>query len=508
MFPRFVHSVLRFTSPAAALLFAFTSTVCRAANATDLAAARLFPAPGATEVPPDTPLRLTFDVTPTLGASGTIQIVATATNTIVETIDVGLPSAAKDIGGLPHFNYYPVIIANQAVTIHPHAPLDYDTSYHVTITPGAWVTENEACLGITDSATWHFHTKAAPPTAGTSRLIVAADGTGDFCTVQAALDFIPDGNTTPATVFVRAGIYEELIFLTNKHAVTLLGEDRQGTVITYANNANFNPSGGNPYAVGSDPSGARVRRGDSIYRRGVLLAHRVEGLTIANLTIRNTTPRGGSQAEAIILNGTIEARAIITRVDLYSFQDTLQINGQACVSDSYIEGDVDFMWGTGPCYFENCVCRSTRSDAYYTQIRNPGTNHGYIYLNCTFEGTPGVTGNFLSRIEPARFPHSEVVLLDCVLGESVGAIAWRIDKKRDGTEGDPSNLHFWEFHSTTSDGQPVDISQRLAASRQLVLPADAATIANYRNPAFVLGHDWDPRSAPIFATLAASQTPP
>ena len=118
----------------------------------------------------------------------------------------------------------------------------------------------------------------------------------------------------------------------------------------------------------------------------MFLAHRVNDLVIANLTLHNTTPQGGSQAEAIILNGGPDAHAILANLDLYSFQDTLQINGQAYITNCYIEGDVDFMWGKGPCFFENCEAKSLRSNAYYTQIRNPATNHGYVYKDCKFDG--------------------------------------------------------------------------------------------------------------------------
>ena len=240
---------------------------------------------------------------------------------------------------------------------------------------------------------------------------------------------------------------------------------------------------------------AEPRVGGSIYRRGVFLAHRVNDLVIANLTFRNTTPQGGSQAEAIILNGSPGARAILRDVDLYSYQDTLQINGQAYLSNCYIEGDVDFMWGTGPCFFENCVCRSLRSGACYTQIRNPVTNHGYVFLRCVFDGLPGIKDNYLSRIDPVRFPYSEMVLLECILGNAVGPVAWQFQGAPGAPAATASNVHFWEFNSHSADGKPVDVSRRLAGSRQLAHPGDTATIANYSNPAFVLGNDWNPKRA-------------
>ena len=238
-----------------------------------------------------------------------------------------------------------------------------------------------------------FTTKDAAPAAGTAKLTIANDGSGDFCTVQGAVDFIPDKNTTPTTLLLKKGTYTELVAIQNKHNLTFLGEDRKESIIQYADNDKLNHNNG--------PQGKHV------YHRGVFLVNKCNDFTLANLTINDTTPKGGSQAEAIIFNGSNTAHAIVTNVDLHSLQDTLQINGQAYVSNCYIEGDVDFMWGKGPCFFENCECKSPNSHAYYTQIRNTDANHGYVYLNSTFgTETPGVNAMFLSahrshRLSPA-----------------------------------------------------------------------------------------------------------
>jgi hypothetical protein len=110
-----------------------------------------------------------------------------------------------------------------------------------------------------------------------------------------------------------------IVCFVGKHRVTFLGEDRKKTVIAYPNNELFNyNAGGNPFAPGFNPSAARVGYG-GVYRRGLFLAHRVTDLAIVNLTLHNTTPQGGSQAEALIINGTPDARAILSNVDLRSF---------------------------------------------------------------------------------------------------------------------------------------------------------------------------------------------
>jgi hypothetical protein len=83
-----------------------------------------------------------------------------------------------------------------------------------------------------------------------------------------------------------------------------------------------------------------------------------------------------------------------------------------------------------------------------------------------------------------------VVLIDCVMTDAVSPAAWRFDQG-----GDAANVRFWEYNSKSPDGRPVDVSQRLTGSRQLTQPQDASIIAQYSDPKFVLGHDWNPRAA-------------
>jgi pectin methylesterase-like acyl-CoA thioesterase/lysophospholipase L1-like esterase len=447
----------------------------------------IFPPAGAINICIDTPLRLTFDGPPTLSQSGTAQILDD-TGTVVDAIDLSARTLSKTIGGLPNFNYYPVVInGNEAVVAFKNNILNYGKSYELRITAGLFVDKNgKAAAGLEAVKTWRFSTKPAPTLLSTKsphRIIIAADGSGDFATVQGAIDFIPAGNTAPTAFFIRKGTYHEIIYLSNRHNLTVMGEDRQGAIIAYANNQGLNNTDNNAMPGG--------------YRRGMFRAANCNDLTIAHLTLHNTTPQGGGQAEAIILNGGANAHAIITDVDMYSHQDTLQINGQAYVSNCYIEGDVDFMWGAGPCFFENCRLRALRNKSMYTQIRNPATNHGYIYNNCKFEGAPGVAESILSRVLQTRFPASEVVLLNCMLTDAVSPVGWRLD-----SPAESPYIHFWEYNSRDPQGNPIDDSKRLAASRRLTIPADAETIANYSNAAWVLGGDWNPELASVFKLQA------
>jgi pectin methylesterase-like acyl-CoA thioesterase len=72
-------------------------------------------------------------------------------------------------------------------------------------------------------------------------VVVAADGSGDFTTVQGAIDWVPDRSPRRVTVFIRNGNYEEIVYFRNKSNMTIQGEDRDKVVVFYANNEVFNP---------------------------------------------------------------------------------------------------------------------------------------------------------------------------------------------------------------------------------------------------------------------------
>ena len=462
----------------------------------------LFPANHTQGVCPDTLLKLTFPTPPALGIAGQIHIYDASDNHLVDTVDVTVPAYATSseetngghatsvqiaacaaaqsytIGGADGFHLYPVIINGNVAIIYPHHhALDYHKTYYVEMDSGVLYDRTGPFAGFNGSISWSFSTKDAPPAADSPRLVVADDGSGDFATVQGALDFIPIKNTRRVTLFIQPGNYTEIVFFADKSNITFLGADRQQTVIGYANNNKFN----------TQPNTSE-KPGEHFYYRSSFMGNHVTGIQLVNLTLKNTTPKNGSQAEALILVG---GQNILDQVNLSSRQDTLQINDSAYVADSYIEGDVDFMWGRGPVFFQNCILYSL-NPGYYTQIRNTDANHGFVYVGCHFDGAANPKGTFLSRIDPAVYPNSEVVLLNCALGANISPVAWILNNASTAPD-----VHFWEYNSiNVADGKPADISNRAPFSKQLTLPQDAVTIANYSDPAFVLG-GWTPAMAPI-----------
>jgi pectin methylesterase-like acyl-CoA thioesterase len=328
---------------------------------------------------------------------------------------------------------------------------------------------------------WSFATRTARPAATAPTLTVAADGTGDFCTVQGAIDFIrpnqPDRGRI--TILVRKGVYHELVDIPQgKNLITLRGEDRHASIIACANNAVVNP------------------------QHRTMMGVQADDITIQNLTLHNLTPKGGKQSETLQVRG---ARCLILDDDFFSFQDTLRLDGGVYVKNCFVAGDVDFIWGYGTVFFDHCTLRAL-NNGFFVQSRNNAQHVGYVFDHCTLETAPAATRVVLARIHPQGYPYSNVVFLSCRMGPGIVPEGWELDRGTDRDhfpvsaaaaatrpEGQNSapvdndqpapNVHFWEYQSTDLAGQPVDVSHRLSVSRQLTA-AEAAPLAD---PAKVLG---------------------
>jgi hypothetical protein len=437
-----------------------------------LAVTALGPDNGAAGVCIDMPLSITFDQPPQLGTSGTIEV-HRADGSLADSIDLADPNSATRLiggaaaGGVPYaFHYYPVLISGNTATIYLHQSLGYGQTYYVTMDPGV-VTDADGnpFEGINDPTTWSFSTRDTAPPAGTTHLTVAADGTGDFCTVQGAIDFVPQNNTQRVVISVGAGTYNEIVYVrSNKPFITVDGEDRDHTVIQYANNSNFNGqvSGNFRTMFGVDAN----------------------DFVLTNITLHNTTPHGGSQAEAFRSGSQ---RILLNHVDLMSFQDTLLLQGKGFVNDCYIEGDVDFMWGVGSVFFQNCELKAVTSNGYYTMIRNPQGVPGDIFVNCRLtRANDAITGSYLARIDPNVFPYSQVVYINCAMDAHVRPVGWLLNNATEAPD-----VEFWEYHSTDLQGNLLDVSQRSPVSRQLT----DEEAAQWSDPALVLG-GWVPDTDP------------
>jgi pectin methylesterase-like acyl-CoA thioesterase len=441
----------------------------------------------------DTPLTITFPSAPSLGTTGSITV-HNADGSVADTINLADPAsftetvggATDAAGNLHYFRYYPVIVTGDTATVYLHHELAYGRTYYVTADPAVFT--GTSFTGISDPATWRFTTTHRRPRPDARIITVDSHGHGDFCTVQGAIDAVPASNTVPRLIKVASGTYRELDWVApDKPHITVQGQSQTGTVIEYANNNTLNSADTTDICA---RQAIPVHDDYNCWRSNFSVE--ADSVTLEDLTLLNTTPYGGSQAEAFRGNA---GRITLNRVSLLSYQDTIRLQGLGYVTNSYIQGDVDFTWGVGTVFWTHDELKSSRA-GYVTQVRNPAGQHGYVFYDDTLTRAPGVADGsvYLGRIDPTVYPYSQAVYIDTTMDAHINPAGWLLNNA-DCSAG--AHLQFWEYGSTNPEGQPVDTSQRLACSRQLT----AAEAARWSDPAFVLG-GWVP--ATVNATVTGT----
>ena len=505
--------------------FLFLTTMSMQKSSYEAITYKMFPVDKAINVNPDTHLRFIFHSEPVLGNSGKIRIYDASDDKLVDSLDLSIPPGPKVpnrervpytktpykyvsgnftnantkpgtpsggalptpdnyqltiIGGFTDgFHFYPVIIHDTVAIIYlRNNLLEYNKTYYVEIDSGVFNLKDNSFKGITGKTDWTFSTKKAPPPVNSKQLVVAGDGSGDFNTVQGAIDFVPDYKPERTIILIKNGIYEEIVYFRNKTNVTFLGEDRDKVVVCYANNEVFNPHPANIATnewLGTFPS-----------RRAAFMGDNCSGIYLVNFTIRSINEKP-AQAEGLLLAGS---ENIVYNVSVFGSGDALQINGSVYLENTSITGAGDDILGRGPSFFKNCELISMGGPHMW--IRNTKLNHGNIFLNCVFK-TIGKVETVIARAPDNHgitYPYCEAVLLNCVL-EGVKPEGWG------PVGGETANVHYWEYNSTNlKDGKPVDVSKRSPVSRQLTMKKDSEIITNYSNPTYVLG-GWTPSMAPI-----------
>lgn len=404
----------------------------------------------------DTLLRIRFSSSDVRLGAGTLRIYD-AGGGLVDTIDLGLNASngaqIRTIGGADYYAH-PVILRGNEATVYPHpGVLRTQTTYYVLMDTGFFRDAAGADVeGVTDPAVWRFTTKAVlPDPEEVTNVIVAADGTGDFATVQGAIDWIPADSDRSYTVHIRRGVYEEILRVpAGKNRITFVGEGWRETVLTYANNNNFQ----------LEIAGTATRC--MFYAGG-------DDLVFKNLTFTNSTPQGGSQAEAVRVQGS---RILFDNCNFCSYQDTILVNSPyvsaGFFNKCFVQGDVDFIWGSGMAYFNRCEIRAMRragnAPGIYTQARTPQDTYGLVFVDCVLTASaPGMSNWTLGRDGGNAHPYGNVAWIRCRMDAHISPLGWS-----DGGLVDKSTLRFWEYRSTDLTGTNlIPTNRRVRWSRQI-----------------------------------------
>jgi pectinesterase len=308
----------------------------------------------------------------------------------------------------------------------------------------------------------------ATETKNPTQLTVAPDGTGDYKTIQEAVNAVRDFSQQQVTIHIRKGTYHEKIVIpTWKTHIFLLGDDAANTIITY-----------DDYSGKPLPSTAEKPGKYSTFSSYTLQVKgndfRAEKLTIEN--------KAGRVGQAVALH--VEAdRCVFKGCRITGNQDTLLAaasSSRQLYQNCYIEGTTDFIFGAATAVFQNCEIKSL-ANSYITAASTAADEpYGFVFISCRLTADSGVHKVFLGR--PWR-PYAKVVFSKCELGNHIAPQGWH-NWNNLANEG---TAFYAEFQNT---GPGADTSQRVSWSKQLSPDEMKAIVAHV----FDKKDSWNPEA--------------
>lgn len=304
-------------------------------------------------------------------------------------------------------------------------------------------------------------------------ITVAQDGSGNFKTIQEAINSVRDLGQERVKILIKKGAYyEKLLVPSWKTNISLIGEDKDQTIIS---NADFS---GKPYPLGKDGTG---RDKFGTFNSYTLL---VQGndVVLENLTIVNAAGPVG-QAVALHVEGD---RFIARNCKMLGHQDTLyatKSQSRQFYQDCYIEGTTDFIFGQATAVFQNCTINSLSNSYITAAATTAGQKFGFVFLGCKLTAVEKAAKVYLGR--PWR-PYAKTVFINCELGSQIVPEGWN-PWKGDAMFPDKEKTAYYAEYD--SKGPGADVKRRVPWSHQLnTKEAKQYTIKNVLSGA----DNWNP----------------
>lgn len=317
-------------------------------------------------------------------------------------------------------------------------------------------------------------------------LVVAKDGSGNYTTLQAAIDAAPTNSTVPYKIFIKNGKYREKVTIpSTKPFLYLIGESINGVIISYDDYA------GKPGVT--EIATLTINSNDCV---------------LMEMTVENSWGRKFDGPQALAVKGNAD-RLIFKNCRFISGQDTVMANGagkRQYFKNCYIDGNTDYIYGSAIAVFDSCVVFSRdrldgSTGGYLTAANTPiGQTYGYVFRDCLLPNNNGQTFYTLGRpwgndVPPAT-SETKVVFLNCKMGSTVVPARWSPWSATTNT----SLITYAEYNTTYFNGSKVDLSQRVSWSQEL----NATQAAPYFVNSNMFG-TWDPCA--VLNTVCQPLTP-
>lgn len=229
-------------------------------------------------------------------------------------------------------------------------------------------------------------------------IVVAKDGSGNYTTVQAAVNAVPANNTSAVTISVKPGTYRETVKIpSNKPHIRLVGttSSKNDVTIVY-NNASGTPKpGGGTY--GTSGSATFAVEADDFQARNLQF---VNDFNEANTSITD------KQAVALRTAGD---KIVLDNIGALGDQDTLLLDsaskdkvGRVYVNNAWIQGNVDFIFGRASAVITKSTIRLVKrydgsSAGYVAAPSTAAGKHGFLIINSNVTGDVSDRSHYLGR---------------------------------------------------------------------------------------------------------------
>lgn len=270
-------------------------------------------------------------------------------------------------------------------------------------------------------------------------LVVAPDGSGDYTSIQQAVDACRIFPDKPFTIHVKNGVYREKIAIPegNTH-LSIIGESADKTIISW--NDHFN----------------KMNRGRNSTFYTYTLKVEASDFRMENITVENTAGPVG-QALALYVEGD---HCVFVNCRFLGNQDTVYAAGRfgrQFFYNCYIEGTTDFIFGEATALFEKCTIHAKANSFITAASTAQGKPFGYVFVDCKITAAEGNDKVYLGR--PWR-GFAKVAFLNCEMGPFIVPEGWDNWSK-------PENEKTVVFLEYNNKGVGANRSKRVIWSREL-----------------------------------------